>query len=68
MIFDLQAIHPVLVIGTAGHGRAAAFASDIAPHWVGGFVDWGDSRVTAQAPAARPSKSVSPTPNSGGNC
>lgn len=50
MIFDLQAIHPVLVIGTAGHGRAAAFASDIAPHWVGGLVDWGESRVTAQAP------------------
>lgn len=33
-------------------GRTAAFASDVAPHWVGGFVDWGPTRVTAQAPGA----------------
>jgi hypothetical protein len=25
-------------------------ATDVAPHWVGGFVDWGDQRV-AQAVA-----------------
>jgi uncharacterized membrane protein len=49
--FDLAAVYPLLVVGAAGRGRTAAFASDIAPHWVGGFVDWGVSRVAAQAPA-----------------
>lgn len=33
--------HPLLVIGTAGRGRSAAFASDLAPHWAPPeFVDW----------------------------
>ena len=36
---------PLLVVGKAGRGRTAAFASDVAPHWVGGFVDWGTKRV-----------------------
>jgi len=40
---------PLLVVGTYGAGRTAAFASDVAPHWVGGFVDWGDGRVIARA-------------------
>ena len=43
---------PLLVVGQFGAGRAAAFTSDAAPHWVGGLVDWGDRRVTAQAPGA----------------
>ena len=50
MLFELQAGYPVLVAGSVGEGRTAAFASDVAPHWVGGFVDWGESRLTAQAP------------------
>ena len=25
--------HPLLVVGTYGAGRSAAFTSDIAPHW-----------------------------------
>jgi uncharacterized membrane protein len=54
VVFELQAVHPVLVVGTVGQGRVAAFASDVAPHWVGGFVDWGETRITAQAPAAPP--------------
>ena len=33
-------------------GRVAAFATDVAPHWVGGLVDWGDRIITAQAPGA----------------
>ncbi len=41
---------PLLVIGTYGKGRTVAFASDVAPHWVGGLVDWGNARVSAQAP------------------
>jgi uncharacterized membrane protein len=43
---------PGLVTSERHKGRTAAFASDVAPHWVGGFVDWGPSRVTAQAAGA----------------
>jgi hypothetical protein len=44
--------HPLLVVGSFGAGRTAAFASDVAPHWVGGFVDWGTQRLAAQAPGS----------------
>jgi len=37
---------PLLVVGTFGAGRTAALATDVAPHWVGGWVDWGDRRIT----------------------
>jgi hypothetical protein len=40
---------PLLLAGSYGAGRTAAFASDVAPHWVGGFVDWGERRILAQA-------------------
>jgi uncharacterized membrane protein len=44
---------PLLVLGAHGAGRTAALMTDLAPHWVGGLVDWGDSdRVTAQAPGS----------------
>ncbi len=43
---------PALVLGQCEKGKTAAFASDVAPHWVGGFVDWGTERVTAQAAGA----------------
>jgi uncharacterized membrane protein len=43
---------PLLVLGRFGLGRVAAFAGDVAPHWVGGLVDWGDSRILAQAEGA----------------
>jgi len=42
----------LLVLGGYGDGRTAALATDVAPHWVGGFVDWGEPRVAAQAPGA----------------
>jgi uncharacterized membrane protein len=45
---------PLLVIGEYGRGRVTAFASDVAPHWVGGLVDWGDGRVSACGPGANP--------------
>ena len=32
-------------VGADGRGRTAALATDVAPHWVGGLVDWGDRRV-----------------------
>jgi len=38
--------NPLLIVGRHGEGRTAALATDVAPHWVGGFVDWGDRRVT----------------------
>jgi uncharacterized membrane protein len=37
---------PLLVTGEVEKGKTAAFMSDVAPHWVGGFVDWGDNRVS----------------------
>jgi len=43
---------PLLVVGAFGRGRTAAFTSDVAPHWSGGMVDWGDRRVTVQADGA----------------
>ena len=44
---------PFLVTGTYGKGRTGAVTTDFAPHWVGGLVDWGEERVTAQAPGGR---------------
>ncbi len=45
-------IDPLLVVGSFGSGRVCAFASDVAPHWVGGLVDWGDSRLPVRAEGA----------------
>ena len=44
--------YPILVTSDDRRGRVASFASDVAPHWVGGFVDWGDKRVSTQAAGA----------------
>ena len=44
--FDPSSEAPLLVVGEYGAGRTAALATDVAPHWVGGFVDWGAERVT----------------------
>ena len=43
---------PLLVVSSHGHGRVAAFATDVAPHWIGPWVDWGPERVKAQGPGA----------------
>lgn len=45
-------VDPLLVISRFGSGRVAALATDVAPHWVGPWVDWGTSRVQAQGPGA----------------
>ncbi len=50
--FDQNSETPLLVLGSYGAGKTAAFASDVAPHWVGPLVDWGDRRITACAPGA----------------
>ena len=39
---------PLLVSGKYGKGNVAALATDVAPHWVGGWVDWGWKRITQQ--------------------
>jgi len=35
---------PIIVVGSYGEGRTMALASDCAPHWGRGFVDWPGSR------------------------
>jgi uncharacterized membrane protein len=50
--FTSQGISPLLTVGTCCKGRTAAFMSDVAPHWVGGLVDWGRKRIAAQAQGA----------------
>ena len=48
--FEIQAKTPLLVTGTYGAGRTAALGTDVAPHWVGGFVDWGTPRIAQDVP------------------
>ncbi|PCJ58466.1 MAG: hypothetical protein COA79_13175 [Planctomycetota bacterium] len=43
---------PMLVSGIHGKGKTLCLMTDLAPHWVGGFVDWGNKRVQAKAPKA----------------
>jgi uncharacterized membrane protein len=47
--FTSQVPAPLLVAGSYGKGRTAAFMSDFAPHWSGSLVDWGDKRIGMQA-------------------
>lgn len=42
--------YPLLAFGSHGDGKTAALTTDLAPHWVGGWVDWGLERIQAQAP------------------
>lgn len=46
----LTDVYPLLVLGRYGKGRTAALATDVAPHWIGGFVDWGRERLTQSIP------------------
>lgn len=43
---------PLLVIKEIDGSRVSALMTDLAPHWVGPLVDWGDERVAAQAEGA----------------
>jgi len=52
-VFEPTEKYPLLVVGQHGKGRTAALATDLAPHWVGGLVDWGGGpRVTTAAPGS----------------
>jgi len=53
-VTSLEEPDPLLVVSSYKQGRVCAFATDVAPHWVGGLVDWGNSRVKAQVPGANP--------------
>jgi uncharacterized membrane protein len=46
MFLTLTETFPLLVTGQYGKGKTAALATDVAPHWVGGWVDWGKKRIT----------------------
>jgi uncharacterized membrane protein len=46
MFLTLTEIFPLLVVGQYGKGRTAALATDAAPQWVGGLVDWGKQRIS----------------------
>lgn len=46
-------VDPLLAISKLGQGRVMAWMTDVAPHWIGGWVDWGESRVVARHPASR---------------
>ncbi len=50
--FACEHTDPLLVVGVCGKGRVAAYASDVAPHWAGGFVDWGEKHIALKAPGA----------------
>ncbi|AQQ70001.1 putative membrane protein [Limihaloglobus sulfuriphilus] len=50
VIFSESDTTPALVLGSFGKGRTSALAFDLAPHWAGGFVDWGQKRIDACAP------------------
>src|SRR5687767_10686202 len=51
--FRATGTDPMLVIGKHGRGRVACLATDIAPHWVGGLVDWGAGpRIITEAPGS----------------
>lgn len=52
VVFTEKTKYPLLVVSESEACRTAAFASDVAPHWVGPLVDWGNERVKAQAQGA----------------
>jgi uncharacterized membrane protein len=39
---------PLLACRYEDQGKVLAFASDLAPHWAGGFVDWGSERIAVR--------------------
>lgn len=51
-LFTEEGRDVLLAVGGYGGGRTAAFTSDAAPHWIGGFVDWGDERVSCKIAGA----------------
>ena len=50
--FEREQMDPLLIASEHGKGRVLAYAGDVAPHWAGGLVDWGDKRMTLKASGA----------------
>ncbi|WP_227806819.1 glutamine amidotransferase [Sedimentisphaera cyanobacteriorum] len=50
--FSEEKSYPLLITGSSGSSRTAAFTSDVAPHWAGQLLDWGETRIHAQAEGA----------------
>ncbi len=48
--FSEAEVAPMLIVGRYDQGRTAALACDVAPHWVGGMVDWGQGRIVQHLP------------------
>lgn len=44
---------PLLAVMSVASGRSIAWMTDVAPHWVGGWVDWGETRLTLRHPESR---------------
>lgn len=44
---------PLLAVMSVGAGRSVAWMTDVAPHWVGGWVDWGERRLNIAHPESR---------------
>lgn len=44
---------PLLAVIERGATRCIAWMTDVAPHWVGGWVDWGEARLRARHPLGR---------------
>ena len=40
---------PLVIKGEYGKGRTIACLTDLAPHWCGGLVDWGEKRLKLAA-------------------
>ena len=49
-IYFAEKEYPLLALASHGSGKTAALTTDLAPHWVGGWVDWGRGRIKARAP------------------
>lgn len=48
--FSPAELFPLLVTSEGAGSRRACLATDVAPHWVGGFVDWGSERLHIDIP------------------
>jgi uncharacterized membrane protein len=41
---------PALILDDSGPARRGVLATDLAPHWAGGLLDWGKKRVRVRVP------------------
>lgn len=51
---SLLSSDPLLIVSEHEQSRCTLLMTDLAPHWVGPFVDWGDERIAACEPGSEP--------------